>query len=102
MAGPVWAQGYVYFQSGNTLYDTCTGNLGGRAGACFGYVTGVIDGITNAHVRRGSKIPFCIPAGVTKRQVADVVVVFLAANPAERNIDGAHLVRVALIRAFPC
>ena len=59
---------------------------------CLGYVVGAIDGMNG----------LCVPSGVTKGQLADVVAFHLRDNPAERHLPAALLVRKAINEKFPC
>ncbi len=63
------------------------------------YVTGVFDAgsMTGPPLRM-----YCLPAGVTDRQIADVALKYLRENPAHRHLGAAHLVRRAFRDAWPC
>jgi len=58
------------FEDGNSLKAKCDDKVGGLNGVCLGYVIGIADVMSAAPVlgRRA-----CVPRGVTKGQVADVV-----------------------------
>jgi hypothetical protein len=59
------------------------------------YCLGYVQGFTDAAV-------VCIPKGVVVHQVLDVVVRFLRAHPAVRNMDASKLAHTALLEAWPC
>lgn len=79
---------------GNTLYEL-------RPYPHFfeGYVSGVADtgALTGPALRR-----YCIPGGVKVQQMADVTYRYLVANPADRHLGAAHLVRQSFREAWPC
>jgi hypothetical protein len=83
------------FKSGNDLYEDCRRS----SEICLGYVQGVFDVMSASTVYDG--INACA-SNVTVGQVRDVVVQYLAANPARRHVMAAQLVALALADAFPC
>jgi hypothetical protein len=77
----------------NQLLELCTG----QNPICTGYVMGVAD----AKDRDQHGISFCIPNGVSRAQLQDVVVNFLRKNP-QRSFPAALLVSAAFAEAFAC
>jgi hypothetical protein len=59
-----------------------------------GYVAGLADAFDS--------VGHCLPSGVTKGQLADVVLQHLNRVPELRHHAASALVRAALARAFPC
>lgn len=91
------------FDSGNRLYEDCSGETYFNRGYCGGYIVGIVDTIES--MQSSGLLPknaMCIPEGVTKGQLADVVTKYLADNPAIRHGDAGNLVPEALNAAFPC
>lgn len=91
------------FDSGNRLYEDCRSENYFNRGYCGGYVIGIVD--TIEAMQESRLLPadaLCIPEGVTKGQLADVVTRYLADHPAQRHDEAGNLVPEALKRAFPC
>ena len=91
--------------SGNELYEECSAtgvDKSAKHVACMAYVTGVLDtlGLAQTAGRDGANV--CLPGGVTRRQMGDVVKLYLERNPQERHRDAASLAAQALAQAFPC
>jgi hypothetical protein len=85
-----------YFMSGNELYTDCTASLDTmERHFCLGYVVGITDG-SNFH---GA---MCVPSGVTRDQITDVVTNYLRAHPEGRDHSAAEQVLIALGQVFPC
>ena len=95
-----------FFTSGNALWEDCSAKEGDvdfakRKMLCFTYVTGVVD--ATAMFGGWDKKPlFCIPQGVTKLQLADIVGRSLESHPEWRHQPAPELVSIALVGAFPC
>lgn len=94
--------------TGNDLQGYCTDARPGADGFCFGYIIGAIDGLISGvrHTGTGATpadvLGICIPNGVTKGQIRDVVLAFLTDHPEKRHEVAPVLVRGALAAAFPC
>jgi hypothetical protein len=92
VASPSYASGLS--ERGNSLLELCQEREGSyRQGVCTGYILGAADAVREAT---------CMPAGVTKGQLRDVVVGYLTAHPEERHMPGDYLVHVAIANAFKC
>jgi hypothetical protein len=91
--------GAAYFESGNSLYRYCTGNLS-QVELCLGYLEGVVDHL-EADREYQKKAP-CIHAGVEIGQVKDVVVKYLIDNPQLRDGPAWAMVVVAVTQAWGC
>ena len=83
----------AYQLDGNQLFEICSG----QHQICTGYVMGVAD----ARDRDTHGIAFCIPDGVSKAQLQEVVVTYLRNSP-KRNFPAAILVSGALAEKFQC
>lgn len=103
--------------SGNRLLKNCIASDKGSEGFCFGYIIGTIEGLMVGGALEVAKqnpqiadlgdaplevVRYCIPSGVTKGQLQDVVVAYLNDHPAERHELAPVLVHRALSEAFPC
>ena len=87
------------FKNGNRLYEDCTGDVRTMGpGICMGYIAGMADDILFDESRE----QICLRAGITVKQVVDVVTNWLAAHPEDRDMPASSLVRFALRKAFPC
>lgn len=84
----------VGYYSGQELFL-----LGPKDRFFYAYVTGVYD---SDKTSKPFGAPYCVPIGVTNGQLADVVYQFFEKNPAIRQRNAAHLVRVALRSVYPC
>jgi Rap1a immunity proteins len=86
--------------SGSDLVAQC-GQLQDQfsTGACVGYVVAAAE-IADSGRLKGYRS--CIPKGVTKGQLQDVVHKHLARHPEQLEYIGYQVVVVALVEAFPC
>jgi hypothetical protein len=89
--------GQAQFYTGNKLHEWAQSQRASfNGGMLYGYVMGVHDALREER-------HFCIPPqSVQVSQMVDVVVNYLAENPASRHEDADVLVRIALGRAWPC
>jgi hypothetical protein len=87
------------YETGNSLLARCQGDYYDEA-LCLGYLEGVAD--TSGWLRNAIGLASCVPAGVSVRQLKDVVVNALIAAPADRNMNADVLVTTAVIRAWRC
>jgi hypothetical protein len=83
---------------GEALYQACRAD---PAGLCLGYVAGVYDDIRSEDANSDDP-RVCPSPKVTVEQIRDIVVRWLADNPAKRIYSGADLVEAALEQAWPC
>ena len=88
------------FYTGNTLYAACTSKDTMTQVDCLGYTSAIADAVISGGMSQ--LFSACVPAGVTRGQVQDIVVKWLAANPKVRHDEAAGLVAAALEDAFPC
>jgi len=61
-------------------------------GFCYGYVAGVVDMLYTV----------CLPDGMTRQQVIDVLTLWLRDHPEKRHLPASSLVAGALKEKFPC
>lgn len=92
--------GDVGFIDGNSLYEACLSKEETYTLVCVDYIAGVADAQTD-------RVPyntaaFCIPNGVTKEQVRELVVDWMRANPAVRHMSASIQVTLALKAPYPC
>ena len=83
--------------TGNDLVAACTSAKPLEYGMCVGYISGVVDGFLVA-----DRATVCIPAGLTRGQLRDVVVAGIADSPRDSAQEGYVVTLLALSRAFPC
>jgi hypothetical protein len=88
------------FETGNKLYANCL-ETDARRLDCAGYVSGVSDTLTAMQSVSGREA-YCPTVDVTRAQVRDVAIKYLAAHPEKRHYAAASLVMMALTEAFPC
>ncbi len=95
-AGPTVAQSVDRGISvGNGFYQRCQAPVDNAAkSTCIAYLRGLADGIA------GTWGVGCAPQGVTYQQRYDILLKYLAENPASRHLDMAYLYNVAIFAAF--
>ena len=82
------------FRDGNKLYENITSSSDISQMVALGYVIGVADSYDGVF--------FCVPAGVTAKQVVDVNRNYLYQHPEIRNEEAIVLVTGALSAVWPC
>ena len=90
--------GSSQFYSGNDILRFCTASNAVDQAVCGGYIVGVSDGSV---LLTGPTI-ICIPAGVTVKQLKDIVIAYLQRVPELRHLAAGGSVGTALFQAFPC
>lgn len=105
--------------SGNSLYEACTTDNSVMAGFCTGYLIGLTEGQmmgglvftdwldlgldTDSFNKLANQVfQHCIPTDATNEQLRDVVVLYMANNPAKRHGTARFIVWDAYRDAFPC
>ncbi len=83
----------AYTLDGNQLFELCTA----QNPICTGYVMGIADARDNDQ----NGISFCIPNGVSKTHLHDVVVKYLRKNP-DHRYPAPLLVSAAFAEVFQC
>ncbi len=81
--------------NGNELKKYCSSNSYER-GICLGFTSAVANIVANAGWRA------CIPDGVTRGQLRDIMVKFLDDHPEALHLEAASLAARAYEEAFPC
>jgi hypothetical protein len=87
------------FLDGNDLYELCSSKIQLNLADCFGYTSALAD-VLNSSV--SSRKDFCPPEGMTRRQVKDIVTIWLERHPQHRSFNAVSLAAAALEEAFPC
>lgn len=82
------------FWTGEEIYRRGTGSA-----LLMSYVAGIHDANL---IYWTSTDNFCVPAGATTGQLADVAFKYLQENPQDRHRNAAFLVRESFRRAWPC
>jgi hypothetical protein len=76
--------------------------------ACIGYLTGIIDGVSeeaaysHAMTERVPPSPFCMPDDAENGQLIRIVLKYIGDHPEEAHKRTAFLISLALKQAFPC
>jgi hypothetical protein len=84
-----------YFETGNDLAGLCTDNFPGHNYLCLGLPAAYFDMMLATGYR-------CAATGVSREQVRDAVLKYLADNPDKRNQPASELAITSLQTAFQC
>jgi hypothetical protein len=89
------------FVSGNRLLEICTPV---QQPTCYAYVEGVVDDAqaTFSALHMQQHALFCLPQGVTSRQLVDIATNYLRDHPEQQHTVASANVVLALANAFPC
>jgi len=89
------------FVTGSRLLEICTPV---QTPSCYAYVEGVVDALqsTFSALRMQQHALFCLPEGVTSRQLVDVGTNHLRDHPEQRHYVASANIGLALANAFPC
>ena len=91
------------FMPGKDLNRYCQDGPGSDRMACYSWIDGAVNGIEfGASVSKGTLKPFCVPKGVTLRQVGEIVKKWLGDHPEEWHQSAVFGVASAMRDAFPC
>ena len=104
--------------TGNDIYNRLASKDSAEGLMAYYYIDGVLDAEELALLAERFKYSgtidapnmnkpftrryFCVPAGVKGRQIYDVVLNAFQANPQNRHEGAFGLIRVALMKAWPC
>jgi len=92
-----------YGIDGNRLLAGCESDLKDYAhGLCVGYVIGFVESQDFIDEAGTPLYPSCVPDGVKWGQLRKVIVKFLKERPEKLHFKAGALVRVSLMKAFPC
>jgi hypothetical protein len=83
--------------TGNDLLNACGSAKPLEYGMCMGYISGLVDGFLVA-----DRTIICVPAGLTRGQLRDVVVAGIQSLPKERGQVAYAVALLALAKTFPC
>lgn len=100
-ANPLQPQAPFGFMTAGTLADRCTEPSAYSTSYCFAYLAGIHDSMRAYEVWLGQS-EFCAPSQVAQKDLRDVFVAFVTANPRYRTAQGASVAVVALKEAYPC
>lgn len=89
------------FQTGTALMGKCTGQSVHGLEYCFAYIAAVADTVRAYQVWL-DLADVCLPAKLSQRQMSDIVVSYLTANPGQGKQQAASVVVLALAAKFPC
>ncbi len=87
------------WMSGNELKESCHSEGQYGRGACLGF-TSAVAGIVDTETIYGWRA--CIPDGVTRGQLRDIMVKFLDDHPEKLHHSAASLAARAYEEVFPC
>ena len=89
------------FVTGNKLLEACTPV---QLPFCYAYVEGATDASqsTFSALHMQQHALFCLPQGVTARQLVDIATNYLRDHPEQRHTVASADVALALANAFPC
>ncbi len=94
-------ESYASFDTGNELKKFCASDEPDVLyGFCMGLISGVYEGYNTATEILDRA--HCVPKGVTRIQMRDVVKNFMDENPQLLHKEAAFIIMVALIKNFPC
>lgn len=96
------AQTFAAYLTGNDLLAYCNSGVPTHLYYCAGYVTAAVDHDRGLMSVLKAKPNFCIPATVTSKQLADIALAYLQANPATLHYAATGAVVTAIGEAFPC
>jgi hypothetical protein len=89
------------FMDGNQLLEWFEGDTSAYKGGALAYVMGVHDGLQGLQDAMNACL-VNLPKGVTAKQAADVVRIWLEKHPERRHYRADNLVGQALMEAWPC
>lgn len=90
------------YETGNSIYEKCVSVDNFSAyGICLGFVETMAD-MLDPGLTEGGFIEACISKSVTRKQLVDVFINYLRANPQIRQKNAVSLAYLAYIAAFPC
>ena len=89
------------FVTGNRLLEICTPV---QTPSCYAYVEGATDAFqsTFSALHMQQHALFCLPQGVTSRQLVDIATNYLRDHPEQRHTVASANVALAFANAFPC
>ncbi len=85
------------FTTGNDLASWCSSDVPADVALCVGYVSGVADSSQLLDTPY-----FCLPDGVERGQLTDVVRAYLSAHPKKLHHPAHAITMVAIEQSFPC
>jgi hypothetical protein len=88
------------FMTGNDLLACCQSSNWQQRSQCVGYIKGVKDTMTLTRTLSGMEP--CPPEHVVEKQIEDIVVKALIANPTQRDVAAPTLVIGAIADAWHC
>jgi hypothetical protein len=111
-----------FFSTGNKLLSLCDDPDVTKHAVCVAYLSGFTSGyetsrgwvaerVTAAQAKDRAALAtvfaeagpeLCVPAGVSRGQVTDIVVLYLKNHPATRHLPSEFLIVQAVSEAFPC
>jgi hypothetical protein len=87
------------FETGNSLLQRCTDPVG-SAQACMAYTGAIADAMSGHDLVHGLRA--CVPVGITRGKVVDIVKAYLVAHPELRHYAASVLAARAFQEAWPC
>lgn len=90
------------FLDASELRARCESSRVDFVNTCLGYLTGVADAENAAPAWRMQKSLFCVPQGVTGRELRLLVVDYFREHPEEDDVNASIVVGNAFVEAYPC
>jgi peptidoglycan hydrolase-like protein with peptidoglycan-binding domain len=94
-------QKIILFVSGAGLQSACSANASGNA-ACVAYVQGVVDAFVTMAFHQDEPRGFCLPAGETGPQLAEMVADYVIGHPELQQVGGPGVIQQMLDEKLPC
>jgi len=93
------ANALAAFENGNSIYEKLTSDNPMMRINAMGYIMGVVDATKS---EPNKNIAYCLPSEITKRQINDIVKLFLEMYPEYRSWAGSDVVSISLAAKFSC
>ena len=111
LGAPAVAQ--TFYHTANELYRNCEPDEDDQTRLikrvqCASYIMAVVDTARTAPLVSAAigghepTLYLCIPPEVEVRQLVDIVVAYLRANPADRHLNASGQVQMALLKSYRC
>jgi hypothetical protein len=71
-------------------------------GLCYGFISGVVNNHRIMFKYRKMPMIFCTPKNIQIKEIADLYVKYMEANPKNGHINGALLIDSVLKKEYPC
>ena len=98
-----WMPGCVAALTGTELQARCSAKEGTVQDlACMSYLVGHAEGMAAGFAASAARATYCPPAGLTPRQIQQIVLKHLREVPEDLHHGASDHVGAALLVAYPC